>query len=85
MRTSLATLALIAAVAAGRPSLDTIWSLLTSAWSASCGDAGLGMDPDGGCRPAPQSDEGLGMDPDGKPAPQADEGLIMDPNGTPGS
>lgn len=72
MRMSLVVLALAAALASG---------LFASIWSASCADAGLGMDPNGGCRPAPQSDEGLGMDPDGQPAPQADEGLIMDPNG----
>jgi len=80
MRTSLVVLALAAALA-GRPVLEPIRSLLTSLWSASCADEGLGMDPNGGCRPAPQSDEGLGMDPDGKPAPQTDEGLIMDPDG----
>ena len=72
MRTSLVVLVLAAALASG---------LLASLWSASCADEGLGMDPNGGCRPAPQSDEGLIMDPDGQPAPRADAGLIMDPNG----
>lgn len=47
--------------------IDSLWHLLSSAWASA--DAGCGMDPSGGCRPAaaPQTDEGCGMDPDGCP------------------
>ncbi|MFL6202267.1 MAG: hypothetical protein ACJ76J_24100 [Thermoanaerobaculia bacterium] len=76
MRTSLVALA--AALAGGRLPLETIWSFFTSAWSASCADEGLGMDPNGGCRPVPGSDAGLIMDPSGSTAPRTDEGLGMD-------
>ena len=68
MRKALIALTLAASLASsGHVALDHVWSLLTSVWSTSCSDAGLGMDPNGGCRPAPQSDAGLGMDPSGKP------------------
>lgn len=68
MRKALIVLTLAAALASGGSAfLDHAWSLLTSVWSTSCSDAGLGMDPNGGCRPAPQSDAGLGMDPSGTP------------------
>ena len=80
MRTSLVALALAAALAGGLP-LDTIWSFFTSAWSASCADEGLGLDPSGRCSPAPKADEGLGFDPDGSTAPHMDEGCGFDPDG----
>jgi hypothetical protein len=64
MRTALLVLALAAALAGGPSLLDRIGSLLSPVSTESC-DEGLGMDPDGRCRPAPQA--GLIMDPDGKP------------------
>lgn len=68
MRKALVVLALAASLASGGPNLlDHAWSLLTSVWGTACSDAGLIMDPNGGCRTAPQADEGLIMDPDGKP------------------
>jgi hypothetical protein len=47
--------------------VDSLWHLLSPAWAAA--DEGCGMDPSGGCRPAPvpQTDAGCGMDPDGCP------------------
>ena len=83
MRSSLVALALAAALAAGRPSLDAIWTLLASAWSASSMDEGCIFDPDGRCNPAPRNDAGCGFDPNGRcnPAPQTDEGLGFDPDG----
>ena len=65
MRSSFVALALAAALAGGLP-LDTIWSFLTSAWSATA-DEGCIFDPDGRCNPAPQTDAGCGFDPDGTP------------------
>jgi hypothetical protein len=66
MRKVFIVLTLAASLSSGGPALlNQVWSLLTSVWGTSCGDAGLGMDPSGGCRP--QSDAGLGMDPSGKP------------------
>ena len=37
---------------------DSLWHLLASTWASA--DEGCGMDPDGGCRPAPAppNDEG---------------------------
>ena len=68
MRKALVALALAAALASRGPNfLDHAWSLLTSVWGTSCSDGGLIMDPNGGCRPAPQADAGLIMDQDGKP------------------
>lgn len=64
MRKALVALTLTAALASGRPAfLSQVWSLLTSIWS----EAGCGMDPDGKCLPAPQTDAGCGMDPNGCP------------------
>ncbi|HWM91865.1 MAG TPA: hypothetical protein VN493_13955 [Thermoanaerobaculia bacterium] len=72
MRKALLTLALAGSLAAGRPALlDQLWSLLTSVWSASSPDAGCIADPDGRCRPAPQTDEGCGADPSGGCRPRS--------------
>jgi len=79
MRTSLVALALAAALAGGLP-LETIWSFFTSAWSAAA-DAGCGLDPNGRCSPAPQTDVGLGFDPVGSTAPHSDAGCGFDPSG----
>ncbi len=57
MRKTLIFVALVAALAAGRP----VWSLLASIWGDSCASQ------PGRCIVTPQTDEGLGMDPDGKP------------------
>lgn len=51
-------------------SLDQLWSFLSSVWVPATTDEGCGLDPDGGCQPAPTIDAGCGLDPDGKPACQ---------------
>jgi hypothetical protein len=62
MRKALIVLSLTAAVAAGQPEfLGQVWSLLKSVWS----EVGCGMDPNGLCTPAPQTDAGCIMDPNG--------------------
>jgi hypothetical protein len=68
MRKALIALILAGSLAAGRPTLlGQLWSFLASAWSASTADEGCGLDPDGDCKPAPQTDAGCGLDPDGCP------------------
>jgi hypothetical protein len=57
MRKTFIFVALVAALAAGRP----VWSLLDSIWGDSCASRPAG------CIVTPQTDAGLGMDPDGKP------------------
>ncbi len=64
MRKGLIALTLAGSLAAGPTAfLDQLWSFVTSAWSTSTEDEGLGFDPDGG--PAPETDAGLGFDPNG--------------------
>jgi hypothetical protein len=71
MRHTFAAVALTASLltSALNPStlLDSLWSFVTSLWSAPAqSDAGCGMDPNGLCAPKLQSDVGCGMDPDGR-------------------
>jgi hypothetical protein len=64
------TLALVVVTASllGPPKLfEPLWSLVSSLWSGSTAEVGCGLDPWGGCRPAPQPDEGCGFDPWGCP------------------
>jgi hypothetical protein len=71
MRRALLALTLAGAVAAGQAGfLDPLWSLLTSVWSESVPDEGCGLDPDGTCNPAPQTDAGCILDPEGRCRPQ---------------
>lgn len=50
----------------GPGSFEGLWNFLSSLWGDSAGaDAGCIWDPDGQCRPAPQTDAGCIWDPSG--------------------
>jgi len=68
MRKALIALILAGSLGAGRPTLlGQLWSFLSSALSVPTADEGCIFDPNGLCKPKPQTDGGLGFDPSGQP------------------